>query len=163
VNRWRQRLAEINSIETLTHPERDVQNVQNVRNGRPIRHSVQIEQIEHRAESCATLDGGALNDWRGCIGELRSRPCPDGFAPQRWAVLCNGVAHFARQWATQAVSLGWTFDELFALAEPFANVSLQGDAWFVGDSKVTALTADSMTLRTEGGATQRIYRKRPQL
>jgi hypothetical protein len=30
------------------------------------------------------------------------------------------------------MSLGWTFDELFALVEPFANVSLQGAAWFVG-------------------------------
>ena len=57
------------------------------------------------------------------------------------------------------MSLGWTFDELFALAEPFANVSLQGAAWFVGDSTVTAVTADAITLRTEGGATQRIYRK----
>ena len=55
--------------------------------------------------------------------------------------------------------LGWSFDELFALAEPFANVSLQGAAWFVGDSTVTAVTADAITLRTEGGATQRIYRK----
>ena len=30
------------------------------------------------------------------------------------------------------MSLGWTFAELFAVAEPFANVSLQGAAWFVG-------------------------------
>jgi hypothetical protein len=29
------------------------------------------------------------------------------------------------------MSLGWTFDELLALAEPFANLSLQGAAWFV--------------------------------
>ena len=57
------------------------------------------------------------------------------------------------------MSLGWTFDELFALREPFANVSLQGAAWFVGDATVTAVTADAITLRTEGGATQRVYRK----
>ncbi len=52
----------------------------------------------------------------------------------------------------------WNFDELFALIEPFANVSLQGAARFVGDSTVTAVTADTIMLRTEGGATQRIYR-----
>jgi hypothetical protein len=57
------------------------------------------------------------------------------------------------------MSLGWTFDKLFALVEPFANMSLQGAAWFVGDSTVTAVTADAITLRTEGGGTQRIYRK----
>lgn len=66
---------------------------------------------------------------------------------------------FAQQWSAKARSLGWTFDELFALREPRANVSLQGAAWFVGDSTVTAVTADAITLRTQGGATQRVYRK----
>jgi hypothetical protein len=39
-------------------------------------------------------------------------------------------------------------------------VSLQGAAWFIGDSTVTAVTAEAITLRTEGGATQRAYRDR---
>jgi hypothetical protein len=59
----------------------------------------------------------------------------------------------------KAKSLGWTFEDLFALREPFANFSIQGAAWFVGDSAVTAITSDTITLRTEGGAMQRIYRK----
>jgi hypothetical protein len=58
-----------------------------------------------------------------------------------------------------ATSLGWSFEELFALREPFVNGSLQGAAWFIGDSTVTAVTTDAITLRTEGGATQRIFRK----
>lgn len=57
------------------------------------------------------------------------------------------------------MSLGWSLEDLFALREPFANVSLQGAAWLVGDSTVTAVTAAAVTLRTDGGATQRIYRK----
>jgi hypothetical protein len=57
------------------------------------------------------------------------------------------------------MALGWTFAELFALREPFANVSLQGAAWFIGDSTVTAVTADAITLRTANGATQRLYRR----
>ena len=65
-----------------------------------------------------------------------------------------GVQQFARVWAANAMSLGWAFDELFAFAEPFANVSLQGAAWFVGGSTVTAVTADTITLRTERGATR---------
>jgi hypothetical protein len=56
------------------------------------------------------------------------------------------------------MSLGWTFDELFALVEPFANVSLRGAAWFVGDALVIALSEAAITLRTPNGATQRIYR-----
>jgi hypothetical protein len=47
------------------------------------------------------------------------------------------------------MGLGWTFEDLFALREPFANVSLQGAAWFIGSSPVTAVTADAITLRTE--------------
>jgi hypothetical protein len=57
------------------------------------------------------------------------------------------------------MSLGWSIDELFCLGEPFANVSPQGAAWFVGDSTVTAVTVDAITLRTASGATQRLYRR----
>jgi hypothetical protein len=64
-----------------------------------------------------------------------------------------------RDWTVTTVSLGWTFEELFNLREPFANVTIQGATWFVGSSTVTAVTADAITLLTEGGATQRIYRK----
>jgi crossover junction endodeoxyribonuclease RuvC len=90
---------------------------------------------------------------------LISRPCPDGFAPQRWAVLCEGVERFAQEWAAKAMSLGWTFEELFALRDPFANGSLQGAAWFIGGSTLTAVTADAITLRTQSGATLRAYRR----
>ena len=93
------------------------------------------------------------------LRELISRPCPDGFAPQRWAALCEGVERLAQQWAEKAISLGWTFEELFARRDPFANVSLQGAAWCVGDKTVTAVTADAITLRSASGSTTRIYRK----
>ena len=66
---------------------------------------------------------------------------------------------FAEEWGARALALGWTEDELFALAEPFARVDLQGGAWFVGGSTVVAATADAITLRTESGATLRIYRR----
>jgi hypothetical protein len=91
--------------------------------------------------------------------QFLSRPCPEDTSIERWKRACRGVEEFARGWAANAMGLGWTFDELFAFAEPFANVSLQGAAWFVGESKVTAATADAITLRTGGGATQRIYRR----
>jgi hypothetical protein len=113
---------------------------------------------ESAAPPSGMLNSDAPDDW-GRIGEMISRPCPECFAPQRWAALCNGVEGFAQQWAAKAMSLGWTFEELFALRDPFANVSLQGAAWFIGDSTVTAVTADAITLRTKGGATQRSYRK----
>jgi hypothetical protein len=91
--------------------------------------------------------------------DLRSYPCPEGFSPERWERLREGAARFATEWADQAMRLGWTFDELFAFSEPFANVSLQGAAWFVGGSTVTAVIADAITLRRTSGATTRIYRE----
>jgi hypothetical protein len=135
VNRWRQRLAEINSNEAVTHPEHDVQNAQNVQNGRPSRSSVQIELIE-QIEQSAGLPGTpspAANSnisegWRERLCELVSTPRPDDTSIERWACACRGVEEFARGWAASAMGLGWTFDELFAFVQPFANVSLQGAA-----------------------------------
>jgi hypothetical protein len=98
-------------------------------------------------------------EWREAIEQLLSRPRPLAESNERWARACRGAEQFAGGWAAKAISLGWSLDELFAFAEPFANVSLQGAVWFVGDSTVTAVTADAITLGTEGGATQRIYRK----
>ena len=167
MNRWRHRLAEINSIEALTHATPDVQNVQNVQNARPFRHFVQIGQIEQHADLAATsspaLDTDTSDEWRGRLREALSIPYPDSLNGDRWECACRGIEQFARRWAAKAGSLNGTFDELFALTKPFANVSLQGAAWFVGDLTVTSVTADEITLRTVGGATQRIHRKRPQL
>jgi hypothetical protein len=99
------------------------------------------------------------DSWSERLYEFLSRPRPDDTSIERWACACRGFEEFAGGWAATAMSLGRTFDELFAHIEPFANVSLQGAAWFVGDSTVTAVTADAITLRTEGSATQRIHRK----
>jgi len=66
---------------------------------------------------------------------------------------------FAAGWAAEAVLVGWSLEELFAVVEPFSRVDLQGAAWFVGDSEVTAVSAAAITLRTVSGATLRIYKK----
>jgi hypothetical protein len=163
VNRWRQKLAEINRDAAVTHT---VQNVLNVQSCDATLSSVQIEQIEQSEESSrprlatpTSFDSDISNEWSKAIVRLLSQPLPGTESAERWARACRGVEEFARGWAANAMSLGWSFDELFAFAEPFANLSLQGSAWFVGDSTITAVTADAITLRAEGGATQRIYRK----
>jgi hypothetical protein len=163
MSRWRQRLAEIEAHGARTHIVHDVQNVQNVQNRRPFGHFVQIEQIEQRADSfpppLLALDSETPDDWRERLREVLSIPCPEDMPTERWACACRGVEQFGRGWAAIAKRLGWTFEELFGLTEPFANISLQGAAWFVGDSTVTAVTVDAITLRTERGAAHRIYRK----
>ena len=66
---------------------------------------------------------------------------------------------FASVLAAETVRLGWSFDELFKIAEPFANVSLQGAAWFIGDATVIDVTAAAITLRRSSGSTTRMCRK----
>jgi hypothetical protein len=78
-------------------------------------------------------------------------------------VRCASVRRFVEDgWHDRALALGWAHDELFALKEPFANVSQQGAGWFIGDKTVVAVTTASITVRTASGATQNVYRKMSQ-
>jgi hypothetical protein len=142
MNRWRQRLAELSRDDTniplSPAPLHVVQNVQSVQNRPP---APAFEHFERIGQSPLT------------------RPCPDGISPERWQRACEGAKRFADEWAKKAMRLGWTFDELFTLAEPFARADLQGAAWFIGDSAVVGISATAITLRTASGATQRVYRR----
>jgi hypothetical protein len=100
-----------------------------------------------------------VSDLRPSIQALRSRPCPDGTTPDRFERLRQGALRFAVEYAPEAVHLGWSLDELFAIAEPFARVDLQGAAWFIGEATVTGVTAAAITLRRSSGSTTRIYRR----
>jgi hypothetical protein len=100
-----------------------------------------------------------VSDLRPSIQALRSRPCPDGTRPDRFERFRQGALRFAVEYAPDAVHLGWSLDELFDIAEPFARVDLQGAAWFIGESTVVDVSAAAITLRTASGATTRIYRR----
>jgi hypothetical protein len=152
------------------HNVQNVQNVQSVQNQPFEKGFEHFEQIEQRTET-ATASSGACwtlvssfpdsdigDDLRSHIAPLLSGPSPDGISVERWDRACNGAAQFARNWAAQAMRLGWSLDELFRLAEPFARVDLQGAAWFIGDSTVVAVSAGAITIRTPNGAIQRLYR-----
>lgn len=78
---------------------------------------------------------------------------------ERWERSREGALNFAGQWSSEADRLGWSFDELFAVAEPFARVDLQGAAWFIDDAIVIDVTAAAITLRRSSGSITRIYRK----
>jgi hypothetical protein len=98
-------------------------------------------------------------DDAGRLEELAALPCPNDLQPGRWAVIRDGARRFAREWASPALALGWSHEELFELHEPFANCSRQGAAWFVGDATSVGVTPDAITTRTRGGAIQRVYRR----
>ena len=90
---------------------------------------------------------------------IRSVTCPADETPARFERARQGALRFAAEHAAEAMRLGWTHDELFALMKPFANFSRQGAAWLIRDSTVVAVSAAAITLRTASGATTRIYKK----
>ena len=94
--------------------------------------------------------------WTECIPTLR---CPEDFSPERWERLKAGALRFAAEWVRKRSVSAGSFDELFKIAEPFANVSLQGAAWFIGDFTAIDVTAAAITLLTASGVTQRFYRR----
>ena len=100
-----------------------------------------------------------ISGLRPVIETLRSHPCPADFPPERFERQRQGALQFAVEWAGEAVKAGWTHDELFALAEPFANLSRQGAAWFIGAATVTGVSAAAINIQTLSGETQRIYRR----
>lgn len=121
----------------------------------------QLTELTKGASVSFVSDQGSRFSGNEAAERLRAYPCPDDFSPSRWRRLQDGAARFAEEWGARALALGWTEAELFAFAEPFARVDLQGAAWFVGGSTVAAVTADAITLRTESGATLRCYRPGP--
>ena len=71
-------------------------------------------------------------DW---LERLLARPRPDSGAASAVAVRTAPASAGSSRTAgaQKAAALGWPHDELFALRDPFANGSLQGAVWFVGD------------------------------
>lgn len=100
-----------------------------------------------------------ISDLRPTVDALRSRLCPDCVTPDGFERLRQGALRFAVEYAPEAIQLGWSLSELFAIAEPFARVDLQGAAWFIDDVTVIDVTAAAITLRRSSGSTTRVYRK----
>jgi hypothetical protein len=100
----------------------------------------------------------AVSLLRPTIETLRSVSCPSDFSSERFERLRAGALRFAAERATETLAVGWTHNDLFRFAEPFARVDIQGAAWFIGDASVTAISTAAITIRTASGATQRIYR-----
>ena len=71
-------------------------------------------------------------------------------------------AFLANGYGDEALRLGWTRDELYAVPPLWSRVDLCGAALLIGDREVVSVTAAAIALRTPSGAVLRIYRK-PQI
>jgi hypothetical protein len=62
-------------------------------------------------------------------------------------------------WADEALRLGWSKAELYAIPPLWARVDLCGAGLAIGDRTITEITADAISILTPSGSTLRICRR----
>jgi hypothetical protein len=80
---------------------------------------------------------------------------PPGDVPvPAWRRFIDNARVLIADWLPQAEALGWTQLELLGChpIKPHARVDCAGLAWFVGDGRLVALTADSAAIQTASGS-----------
>jgi hypothetical protein len=170
VNRWRVRLAELQSDAFA--PPAHVQNVQNVQKPPTSEH---FEQIEQWPEASTTQDGtneeraaiiehdrGAPRSWSEGLARLDPNKPPGDIPPRRWLRFIDDCGHFLDTgWAERAATLGWGPLDLFGCdrERPFARVDHLGLLWLRNGCSILELRRDRAILKTESGALQTFYRR----
>ena len=179
MNRWRARLAELQSDAFA--PPRHVQNVQIVQKSSSVPPSEHFEQFEQRPEPAPAaqndtwteaeeeragiieFDGRAPQAWAEGLARLDPAKPPAGISPKRWLRFIDDCGRFLDSgWAARAVALGWGPLDLFGCdrERPFARVDHQGLLWLVNGGRILELHRDRAIIETQGGARQ-CYRRRP--
>ena len=175
MNRWRARLAELQS-ETCTSPAR-VQNVQNVQKSPSVLACEHFEQFERRPEpvpdtwadpeeeraAITEYDGGAPRDWAEALARLDPAGPPGDVPAKRWVQFIDDCGRFLDDgWASRVEPLGWRPLDLFGCdrERPFARVELAGLLWCLEGGRLLALAAETAIVETSTGQRQ-TYQRRP--
>jgi hypothetical protein len=104
-------------------------------------------------EKLARIDHHAI-----IAAAMRARP--EDVTDGRWRTALHGLRTFLDSgFSDQALALGWTHPELFAVPPVWAAIDRCGLALLVADRQVIEVTAETIVIRTESGAVQRFYRK----
>jgi hypothetical protein len=178
MNRWRSRLAELQSggMEATA----TVQNVQNVQKRDRERGFEQIERFERRTASASAPasawsdaeeeraaivehDGGAPRAWAEALARLDSAEPPGDVPARRWVQFIDDCGTFlAGGWSERAAAFGWGPLDLFGCdrERPFARIDRQGLLWLLDGNQVVDLHRDKAIIETTTGARQ-TYRRRP--
>jgi hypothetical protein len=87
---------------------------------------------------------------------------PPGDVPlASWHRFVDNARVLIADWLPQAEALGWTALDLFGChpVRPHARIDVAGLAWFVGDGRVVAMTAESAVIEAPSGS-RLTYRRR---
>lgn len=114
-------------------------------------------------DSAVALEAACLpRDWAEPFAKLLRGSPPGYFSPTRWANVVAGATIFADEWATQALRLGWSAEEVFGLDDvaPAARHDRKGLAWSLSDGKrIAAIDQRGADILTGQGSKQRFYRR----
>jgi hypothetical protein len=175
MNRWRTRLAELQSDARATSAH--VQNVQIVRKSLsvpPFEHFEQFEQptegvpgawadVQEERAAVVEYDGGAPRAWAEALARLDPNSPPGDVPLQRWLRFIDDCGRFLDGgWADKVVALGWGPLDLFGCdrERPFARIDHMGLLWLLKGGIIVELHRDRAILQTERGVSQ-TYRRRP--
>jgi hypothetical protein len=178
MNRWRTRLAELQSGARASPAH--VQNVQIVRKSQSVPPFEHFEQFEQPAEgtpaptgawtdaqeeraAIVEYDGGAPRAWAEALARLDPNSPPGDVPPQRWLRFIDDCGRFLDGgWADKAAASGWGPLDLFGCdrERPFARIDHMGLLWLLKGGSIVELHRDRALIETERGARQ-TYRRRP--
>ena len=98
--------------------------------------------------------------WQEGHARLSAMERPHGYPAGHWQLLIANSEIFLREWAGEAVRLGWDSYDLYGIDSraPYHRLDRAGLLLLVSDHRISGLEKDSATLRTATGALQ-TYRR----
>ena len=101
-----------------------------------------------------------LEIWQEGHARLSAMERPHGYPAGPWQQLIANSEIFLREWAGEAVRLGWDAISLYGTDSraPYHRLDRAGLVLLIGDNRIAGLEEDTATLRTATGATQ-TYRR----
>ncbi len=126
----------------------------------PPNHQADPDTFAERA-AIIEFEAVAPREWAEGYARLLAMPRPEAVPSERWSCLVDDAGRFLDTWGTQAAALGWDTAALFGChpEAPVARYDCAGLAWIIDGRAVIAVTSDTATIRTPGGAVLRYYRR----
>ena len=105
----------------------------------------------------------APREWAAGYARMVSMPTPAGVPDRHRTELVAATGRFLEEWAGKAAALSWDTEAIFGChrSKPYVRLECQGLGWLLVGREITALTADTATLRTKSGAIQTYRRLAP--
>ena len=112
-----------------------------------------------KADISAFLHPDAVQRRLDAEADVLRAPRPPDVADTHWATAMRGLRAFlAAGHGDQALRLGWTRDELYAVPSHWPNVSQTGAALLIGDRDVVDITPNEIRIKTAPDVTTAFYR-----